>query len=330
MRRGDSYGTLLVNLETHRPLDLLPDRTSEAVFPWLQSHPEIDTVSRDRAGAYADAINRALPHATQVADRYHLIQNLREHLQHFFDHKRSYLPKVSDTPLKGVAPLPAFSERIEHEEAACITSSPQGPEHESTQNQREDDLSCLTYEDRRKKISRDKRYARDAQVRALHQEGMGLRAIARHLGVSRNLVRRFVSAPGFPERAPKSGQRTSTKSKLAPYLPYLRERWEEGIHKSSQLFREIQARGFTGSQSLVRHTLSDWRAALPAQPRQGPPRKQRLAPPEASRRLSSRSASFLMILSPEKLTDAKRQQIEQIRQASSQLHSVYRVSVRTL
>src|SRR5256885_3515991 len=121
MRRGDSYGTILIDMETHRPLDLLPDRTSEAVFPWLQSHPEIDTVSRDRAGAYADAINRALPHATQVADRYHLIQNLREHLQHFFDHKRSYLPKISDTPLKGVEPDLPSSEKIEHEKAVSIT-----------------------------------------------------------------------------------------------------------------------------------------------------------------------------------------------------------------
>ena len=73
IRRGDCYGTLLVNLQTHRPLDLLPDRTAEAVIPWLLKHPEIDVVSRDRASAYADAVNRALPHATQVADRYHLV-----------------------------------------------------------------------------------------------------------------------------------------------------------------------------------------------------------------------------------------------------------------
>jgi len=55
MRRGDCYGTILVNLQTHRPLDLLPDRTAEAVLPWLLRHPEIEVVSRDRASAYADA-----------------------------------------------------------------------------------------------------------------------------------------------------------------------------------------------------------------------------------------------------------------------------------
>ena len=100
IRRGDRYGTILVNLETGKPLDLLPDRTAEAVLPWLEKHQEIDVVSRDRASAYADAVKRALPHATQVADRYHLVQNLREHLQSFLDRKRTWLPEVEDIPLK--------------------------------------------------------------------------------------------------------------------------------------------------------------------------------------------------------------------------------------
>jgi len=69
IRRGDSYGTILVNLETGKPLDLLADRTAEAVLPWLESHQEIEVVSRDRASAYADAVKRALPHATQVQAR---------------------------------------------------------------------------------------------------------------------------------------------------------------------------------------------------------------------------------------------------------------------
>src|SRR5260370_4966828 len=103
IRRGDSYGVILVNLETGKPLDLLPDRTAEAVFPWLEKHQEIDVVRRDRASAYADAVKRALPHATEVADRYHLIQNLREHVQRFLDRKRTWLPEVEDIPLKEAA-----------------------------------------------------------------------------------------------------------------------------------------------------------------------------------------------------------------------------------
>src|SRR5438270_13808115 len=97
MRRADTYGTILINLETGKPLDLLPDRTAEAVKPWLASHPEIQVVSRDRASAFADAVSQVLPHATQVADRYHLVQNLREHLQRLLDHNRSFLPLAEDT-----------------------------------------------------------------------------------------------------------------------------------------------------------------------------------------------------------------------------------------
>src|SRR5437868_9929427 len=94
IRRGDSYGTILVNLETGKPLDLLPDRTAEAVLSWLERHQEIEVVSRDRASAYADSVRQGLPHATQVADHYHLVQNLREHLQRFLDRKRTSLPVV--------------------------------------------------------------------------------------------------------------------------------------------------------------------------------------------------------------------------------------------
>jgi transposase len=87
MRRGDKYGTILVNLETGKPLDLLPDRTAAAVIPWLEKHQDIDVVSRDRASAYADAVKRALPHATQVADRYHLIRAPYRRVFDFFRRK---------------------------------------------------------------------------------------------------------------------------------------------------------------------------------------------------------------------------------------------------
>src|SRR5260370_38588553 len=99
IRRGDCYGTILVNLESGKPLDLLPDRTAEAVLPWLKAHQEIEIVSRDRASSYADAVKRTLPHAIQVADRYHLVQNLREHLQRFLARKRTCLPEVAHFPL---------------------------------------------------------------------------------------------------------------------------------------------------------------------------------------------------------------------------------------
>ena len=297
LKRGDSYGTILINLETGQPLDLLPDRTAEAVVPWLKRHPDIEVVSRDRADAYADAVRHPLPHATQVADRYHLVQNLREHLQRFLDRKRTWLPEVEDVPLKG---------------GSASAQSPEGslPEQEQsavppTQVGHEVGLAALSYAERKKKISRDKRYARYEHVLALHRTGLGQRAISRELRMSRRTVQRFLTAEGFPERAVGTGVRPKGKSKLDPYLEYLRARWDAGEHGDSRLFGEIKERGYTGSASLLRHVLGDWRTELPPTPRRGPARKQRLAPKPRKRRLSSRGTSFLMILAPAKRTQAQ-------------------------
>jgi transposase len=335
MRRGNSYGSLLVNLETHRPLDLLPDRTAEAVLPWLTKHQETDVVSRDRASAFAEAAKKALPHATQIADRFHLCKNLREHLQQFLDRKHTCLPVVEDTPLKSVgtngeAQRQQASRKpreraarsgkrkakgLDQSEGAVHPKQPGAPKELD-----------LTFDDRKKKISRDKRYARYEEIRALHQAGMSQRAIALQLHVSRQLVQRFIASPSFPERAPGSGQRPKSQSKLTPYLPYLREQWAKGIHKGEQLFREIVDRGYTGSSSLLRVLLAQWRAELPTKRRQGPARKPRLAASAGQRRLSSRSASFLMITLAEKQTTVQRQQVEQICQASEELHTAYLLS----
>jgi len=331
MKRGDGYGTILVNIETSKPLTLLPDRTAEAVLPWLRSHQEIEVVSRDRASSYADAAKRALPHATQVADRYHLVHNLREHLQQFLDRKRTCLPEIEDSPLKAVSsddrglasaletqtsvttsrasPSTGSASSTDQPQAQVQPNLPQG------QMEQERELASLTYAERKKKISRDKRSARYAQVRALHQAGMGQRAIGRSLHMSRRIVRRFLTWETFPERASGSGRRPKGKGKLAPYLAYLRERWNAGEQTSSHLFREIKERGYTGSEALLRRRLCEWRADLPPTPRKGPARKPRLAAPQGARkrRLSSRGASFLMILPPSKLSEVQQHQVEQMK-----------------
>ena len=330
LRRADSYGTILINLETRRPLDLLPDRTAEAVKPWLASHPEIQVVSRDRASAFADAVSQVLPHATQVADRYHLLQNLREHLQRFLDHKRSCLPVVEDTALTHPQkdhPEEAGPPSEETPDAvpAAILGTRSTAQHEGRTGT-EVDFSSLTYAERQKKISRDKRLARYEEVMALSREGLGQRVIARQLRMSRKTVQRYLSSPGFPERAESVFGRTAHKSKLDPHLPYLREQWDAGIYNCSRLFVLVKERGYTGCQSGLRKRLSAWRAELPPQRWRGSPPKARLFAQRGQRRLSSRSASFLMLMPLEKLTPKQRQQIESMCHASPDLHTVYLLS----
>jgi transposase len=80
-RRGQRYGTLPVDLEQRLPIDLLPDREVETLSAWLKAHPGIEVVTRDRSKTYACAITEGAPSAVQVADRWHLLKNLREALE---------------------------------------------------------------------------------------------------------------------------------------------------------------------------------------------------------------------------------------------------------
>src|SRR5215471_15261685 len=141
---------------------------------------------------------------------------------------------------------------------------------------------------------------------ALHRAGRGLRAIARQLRISRKVVRRFVASPCFPERAEGTGQHHKQKSKVAPYLPSLRERWASGAHNGLQLYRESKARGYSGSRAVLGRLIAQWRTELPPKPRPGKPP---LVAKSGQRRLSSRSASDLVILPPEKLTGVQQHQL---------------------
>jgi transposase len=80
-KKGQTYGTLLVDLELHKPIELLPDRTEETLTAWLLTHPEIEIIRRDRGGGYAAAARKGAPQAKQIADKFHLVKNLRDGLK---------------------------------------------------------------------------------------------------------------------------------------------------------------------------------------------------------------------------------------------------------
>src|SRR5260221_8079006 len=187
-RRGHSYGTLLVDLTSHRPVDLLPDRTANTLSQWLRTHPGVDYLSRDRSAEYGRGASEGAPSAQQVVDRWHLVKNLREALERV-------LGRVHET-LK--------------------------------QRQRASGLPVRSRAKRRRskpeQMARLRREARYEEVMALYQQGVPVLRIAEDLHMSRTTVRKFVAAGAFPERATT----LRSRSMLDPSVPYLKEHLDEG------------------------------------------------------------------------------------------------------
>ncbi len=316
-------------MEHHKVIDLLPDRRGDSVKAWLRGHPEIEVISRDRASRYADAARQGAPQATQVADRFHLSKNVREKLKDLLDRKRTYLPFVEQSTIQAAPAAVLASQETEtlgeevmhehekHTSAVNAAIADQSDEAGSSHS--------LTVPQWRRNLNREKRYALYEEVRALRKQGLSHYAIADTLGISRPTVRRFLAAEQFPERL--AGHRRQRQSIVAPYLPFLRERWQAGCHNGRQLFREAKARGYPGSPAQLERVTTQWRQQLPPSPPEStrPPRPTPVTAPKRQR-LSSQKASWLFVLPKEKLTPVQQRQLEQMCQGSRDLASAYELS----
>jgi transposase len=217
-KKGDRYGTILVDLEAHQVVDLLPDREAETFVIWLKTHPGVKIISRDRAGTYADGARRGAPKAIQVADRFHLLLNLTTALQKFFERKQDSLHRL------------AAEEQVVH-----FTT----PTNESADDSPVSVTAPLTATEAQRQGRRTRRKSRYDKAIALHQQGASQVTIAALLGLHRDTVRRYINAAGFPEIV-----RPGKRSTLDPYKAYLRERWKAGQHNIKQLVSELRERGY--------------------------------------------------------------------------------------
>ena len=282
LRRGQHYGTILVDLDSHEVLDLLPDRTAATVAAWLVQHPEIEVISRDRAGAYAEAARLGAPQATQVADRFHLDQSVTEALERYLLRQHQQLRQAAFLPL--AAPEPAPCPLIQLEGAVAP------PQAAAAEQERETEPApaprATTRAGRLAQVRRARRHALYAEVIALHVQGHSLRAIAATTGLARGTVHAFVRVGSFPERQPRAPRATQ----LTPFLGYLRERWDGGCHNALRLWQDLRTRGFTGGRTVVAALLHTWRAAPDRTP--GAPSTPPLVPGPV---YSSRATCWLLL-----------------------------------
>ncbi len=222
-KKGHRYGTILVDLEKRRVVQLLADRSVETSKTWLSKHPEIDLVSRDRGKIFRQAATEGVPQAQQVVDRFHLQKNFAEALEKFFREQERALKKV--------------------------TRRSTGKAHPTTRRAVPEKVAQARRARHRQQVSIHKR------IWKLYREGCSKEHIAQLVGRSTRSIYQALKQ----ETAPPPRRRSRSSSVVDSYLPYLASRWNQGCHNTALLYEEIVVQGYTGSQRTLRRQLQVFR-----------------------------------------------------------------------
>ena len=232
IRKRCTYGTVVVDLERRRVLDLLPDRTAETLAAWLRGRPGIEAVARDRSTEYARGITLGAPKAIQAADRWHLLANVRQAVERWLHGAQARLRRL---PVPSGGDEPAVPARRDRAFPRSAPERAAGAE------------------------SRARWQAHHAEVRRRHLAGEALLRIARETGLALGTVRKYAHADTFPARSPHG----PGPSILDPYLSYLERRLAEGCENGLALWRELRGQGFSGGTRQVHRWLIE-RRTIPA------------------------------------------------------------------
>ena len=230
-RRGHRYGTVLVDLERNRVVDLLPDRSAESLASWLKANPGVTVVARDRAGVYADGVRQGAPDAVEVTDRWHLLRNLGDAVHAAAERHHAAARRVAREVMRqpAVPSTPVLADSARPGAAG-----------------------------RQIVAARERRQGRFDEAARLHAAGASLSAISRQLGADRKTLRRWLRAGTVP-----SWQQPRRGSVLDPHRDHLEHRWAEGCHNAARLWRELAALGFSGRDAIVRSWATERRRTEP-------------------------------------------------------------------
>jgi transposase len=251
-KKGATYGTILVDLELHKVVDLLPERSQESLVAWFERHPgaaEVEVATRDRSNIYREGLAKGAPGATHVADRWHLLHNLTLTLEEYLLQKRPVLRKAA-----------APEASPEEKDDADFASGPIMPNRPRTHDRKIEEAARKRYE---RLVEQWK------NIRRLYLAGADLRHICRQLDISARTVYRYKDLTEPPPR-PAYKRKASV---LDPYVPYLVRRWSEGCHNGKRLYREIRERGYANSEeTCARFTAQLRRAEARGKPISSVPR----------------------------------------------------------
>lgn len=285
-RKRQTYGTILVDLENRRPVALLPDREAETLTKWLRSHPGVEVISRDRSNTYRQGTLQGAPMAIQVADRFHLLQNLAEALEQVFNENAQVLKSINANNCQT---------------SAIVTVPP--PEIEPR-------------DEARAQLCRARRLETYQQVWELHDSFWTNKAIAQHLGISARTVYRYLLSSTFAERRERKDRGSSH---LDPDKTYLLKRWNSGCRQARVLFEELIARGSKTSYSSVARYIRCLKAAPRLHNRQHHTVSQPRLFRSQQRPLTPRRVTWLVMCRPEHRTEKDEQQLTHLQSQSSVL-----------
>jgi transposase len=296
-KRRFRYGTLICDLESSQPIDLLPDRDVSTVSAWLQKHPSIDRVSRDGSSEYASAIKKGAPQARQVSDRWHLVKNLAEWVSVQLAENLAQLRREEQARVQ--------SEKPEGEQAS--------EERRPTQTRRQAQLA-----------RQSERKARYEHILELQKQGMNSAEIAEKLAVTQRTIQRWIATGDIPYSRP----RKERARLIDPYKTYVLERLQQGCRNKAQLERELRAKGYKGSGRAMYRYLSTLEASGLS------PRKRSSASahrptvvrqPNPLLSLSASQATWLFFRKEEDLTPEEQENLRQLRQASPHIEAAYQL-----
>jgi len=318
LHRGKKAATIIVDLERHHPVDLLPDCSAATLARWLQANPSAQTISRDGSREYARGIADGAPEALQVADRWHLLKNLREVLERVLERERKLLV------IRGEISEEAHNETNEERARHC------GAHADEDGQELDDILGSYAWANRKERRRRHKRRAARLEqyqrATSLKERGMTIRDISEEIGVSVRTLYRWFAAGTFPEKQPRRDKGPRLPTHVANHLI---RRWNEGCHNVQKIYRELQQDGYNAPVQTIYYFARYLKAGLAppgyaSAPTEGVPKKRS----SKEQRLSPRSGGWALMLPAEKLSPKQRHWLEQLHEDESHGALIHRLARR--